>query len=161
MLINEIKKLAKNEQIDVFFDMDGVLVEYVDDPQKMRNQPGTKFYTYGRPILTMIKIAKRFSKIKNVTVHILSNCPLDEQIEQKKLWLKKFAPFFKEENTHILCYENLNISKEEKRELKGKFLLKNFASRKIFLMEDDLRNIKEANRIFGERIAYHISSLLK
>lgn len=161
MFIDEIKKIAKTQKIDLFFDMDGVLVEYINDPNKERYNLGTNFYTYGRPVLTMIKLAKRFSRIPNVTVHILSNCPLEEQIEQKTNWLKIHAPFFKKENIHIICYEKLVFEKEEKPFLKPKFLKDNFGDKTVFLIEDDLRNIKSTNTFYKERIAYHISSLLK
>ena len=161
MFTREIKQIAKKEKVDVFFDMDGVLVEFIHDPNKQRYNSGANFYAKNRPILTMIKIAKKLSKIPNVTVHVLSNCPLFEQIEEKKDWLKKNAPFFKPENIHIICYEKLNIEKADRPMLKGKFLKENFGESKIILIEDDLRNIKQTNLIFDKHIAYHISSLQK
>ena len=162
MLINEIKELAKKEKVNVLFDMDGTLVEYLPDGSDRRNVPGSDFYTFNRPLNYMIKVAKRISKIKNVEVHILSNCPLNEQIEQKINWLKKYAPFINLKNVNIICYENITYNKDEKRFLKGNLIKEKFPNQKCFLIEDDLRNIKAVNSLFGgEVVAYHISSLIK
>lgn len=59
MLIDEIKNQAKNEKINVFFDMDGTLVEYKTDMDGKRKIKGSKFYVDSRPIIYMIKIAKK------------------------------------------------------------------------------------------------------
>ena len=66
MLIDEIARHAKNEKVNVLFDMDGTLVEYLPDGGSLRNVPGSEFYTNNRPLNYMIKVAKKISKIKNV-----------------------------------------------------------------------------------------------
>ena len=99
--------------------------------------------------------------MKNVAVHILSNCPLKEQISEKITWLNKHMPFLKGENIHILCYENLSFKKEEKPFLKGNYIKENYENQICFLIEDDLNNIKMTNKLFNEDIAYHISSLIE
>lgn len=160
MLIDNIFKDAKKEKVNVFFDMDGTLVEYLLDSNNLRYVSGSNYYSNNRPLKYTLNIAKKLSKNKNISVHILSNCPLNEQIQQKTNWLKRYAPFIKPENIHIICYENLTFKNEEKPELKGRFLKNNFDGEKCYLIEDDLKNIKTTNRMLGD-IAYHISTLIK
>ena len=160
MLIDEIIKESKKQETHIFFDMDGTLAEYKSSPKIERYTPGSNYYSNPRPMNYFIKIAKRLSKQKNVEVHILSNCPLNEQIEQKKNWLKRYMPFIKMENVHIICYENITFNKEDKAKLKGQFLENNFKDKKCYLIEDDLRNIKAANELLGKNVAFHISMFI-
>ena len=162
MLLDKILEISKKQKIYVFFDMDGVLVEYPLDREKRRYQPGTDFYTNNRPIRYTLAVAEKLSKENNVEVGIISNCPLAEQIEQKKSWLKKFAPFIKEENINIICYENIAFDPATKNELKG-YLLK---EKKKFgdyciLIEDDLRNIVAINNYFDDEVAFHVSNIIE
>ena len=62
MLIDEIKKMAKNNKVNVFFDMDGTLVEYISDSTSKRNQHGSCFYINNRPLKYIINIAKKDEK---------------------------------------------------------------------------------------------------
>ena len=162
MLIEKILKQSKQEKLNVFFDMDGTLVEYQLDQYGKRKTKGANFYVNARPILYTIKIAKKLNRIKNISVHILSNCNLSEQIKEKTEWLAKYMSFLNKDNIHIICYENISEQElAQKALLKSKFIKSNFEFETNFLIEDDLKNINETNKFFNKNIAYHISSLIK
>ena len=162
MLIDKILDYAKKQKVYVFFDMDGVLVEYPLDREKRRYQPGTDFYTNNRPIKYTLGVAEKLSKENNVVVGIISNCPLAEQIEQKKSWLKKYAPFIKDENINIICYEKISFKEEKKHILKGKLLKEKIMRGDCcFLIEDDLQNIVSVNNFFDDEIVFHVSNIIE
>lgn len=160
MLVDRIIEESKKEKIYVFFDMDGTLAEYRVSDKKERYTPGTNYYANPRPLNSIIKTAHKLGRHKNIEIHILSNCPLNEQIEQKKNWLKKYMPFINENHVHIICYENITFENADKPKLKGEFLLKSFSDKKCYLIEDDLGNIKATNDLFGSKIAFHVSTLI-
>ena len=148
MLVDRIIEESKKEKICVFFDMDGTLAEYRVSDKKERYTPGTNYYANPRPLNSIIKTAHKLGRHKN------------EQIEQKKNWLKKYMPFINENHVHIICYENITFENADKPKLKGEFLLKSFSDKKCYLIEDDLGNIKATNDLFGSKIAFHVSTLI-
>ena len=63
-----ISELAKDEEIELFIDMDGVISSYnFGMPLDFINK---------RPLKTNIKTIEKVSTIKNVNLHILSICIL-------------------------------------------------------------------------------------
>ena len=163
MLFDEIKKEAKTEKVKVYFDMDGCLVQYGFGEKELIANNHPDFYYDKRPIKTVIKVAKKLSKIKNVEVLIMSCCRFVEQRQDKKRWLKKFAPFFKDENIHIIVYSEETFEKNEKSFLKARKIekLSQVENAKIYLIEDDHRNIQATNQTLSFVEARHISELIK
>ena len=161
MLIDEIKKDAKSNLVKVFFDMDGVLVEYRVIQETEFDNVG--FYEGLRPIKSSINFAKKLSKIKNVEVCILSNCRRITHKQDKIKWLKKYATFFKEENINIICYEEIeNFDKNSKANVKADLIL-NLKKKQDFIayhIDDDTTIIKVEKTIKDIKIN-HVSRIFK
>lgn len=161
MLFNKIKESAKLNKVKVFFDMDGVLVEYRIIKEEEFDKVG--FYEGLRPLKTNLAFAKKLSKIKNVEVCILSNCRTKQHKTDKLKWLKSFAPFFKQENINIICYEEIgNFDKSKKSIVKSELILEQLKKEKFtaFHIEDDTNIIKIEKAMPNINII-HVSSLIK
>lgn len=147
-IINEIKTMAKDQKIDIYVDMDGVIAEYdFGRPLDFLNK---------RPLLGNIKVLEEISKIPNVEMHILSICKKDSQINDKNVWLDKYAPFFKKENRNILSKET--YTDRSSSELKVDFL-NNIESFKI-LIDDDNGILKEVDKKVKNISLYQDSSIV-
>lgn len=147
-IINEIKTIAKNQKIDIYVDMDGVIAEYdFGRPLDFLNK---------RPLLGNIKVLEEISKIPNVEMHILSICKKDSQINDKNVWLDKYAPFFKKENRNVLSKET--YTDRSSSELKVDFL-NNIESFKI-LIDDDNGILKEVDKKVKNISLYQDSSIV-
>ena len=147
-IINEIKTMAKDQKIDIYVDMDGVIAEYdFGRPLDFLNK---------RPLLGNIKVLEEISKIPNVEMHILSICKKDSQINDKNLWLDKYAPFFKKENRNVLSKET--YTDRSSSELKVDFL-NNIESFKI-LIDDDNGILKEVDKKVKNISLYQDSSIV-
>ena len=147
-IINEIKTMAKDQKIDIYVDMDGVIAEYdFGRPLDFLNK---------RPLLGNIKVLEEVSKIPNVEMHILSICKKDSQINDKNVWLDKYAPFFKKENRNVLSKET--YTDRSSSELKVDFL-NNIESFKI-LIDDDNGILKEVDKKVKNISLYQDSSIV-
>ncbi len=147
-IINEIKTMAKDQKIDIYVDMDGVIAEYdFGRPLDFLNK---------RPLLGNIKVLEEISKIPNVEMHILSICKKDSQINDKNVWLDKYAPFFKKENRNVLSKET--YTDRSSSELKVDFL-NNIESFKI-LIDDDNGILKEVDKKVKNISLYQDSSIV-
>lgn len=147
-IINEIKTMAKDQKIDIYVDMDGVIAEYdFGRPLDFLNK---------RPLLGNIKVLDKISKIPNVEMHILSICKKDSQINDKNVWLDKYAPFFKKENRNVLSKET--YTDRSSSELKVDFL-NNIESFKI-LIDDDNGILKEVDKKVKNISLYQDSSIV-
>lgn len=162
MLFNEIKEIAKLNSVYVFFDMDGVLAEFETREYDKIKRGDADYFTKSRPIKNTIKFAKKLSKVKNITVGIMSNCYSKVQREDKKTWLKKYMPFIKEENINIISYNEVEFIKEEKDLLKGNYLTNKYKKlkAKIFLIEDNINIIKATNKNFKNISCHHVSMII-
>lgn len=159
MIINDIKKLAKENKVIVLFDMDGVLAEYgVGEKERIAsNEPN--LFLNARPLFENIKKAKRISKIKNVTVGIQSNCQYKEQKQDKKTWLQKYVPFVSKEDINIIAYKDEEYDLSNKQALKVNYIKEKYQNGEIvILIDDDHRIIKETLKQ-GVKV-YHVSSLI-
>ena len=147
-IINEIKTMAKDQKIDIYVDMDGVIAEYdFGRPLDFLNK---------RPLLGNIKVLEEISKIPNVEMHILSICKKDSQINDKNVWLDKYAPFFKKENRNVLSKET--YTDRSSSELKVDFL-NNVESFKI-LIDYDNGILKEVDKKVKNISLYQDSSIV-
>lgn len=140
--------MAKDQKIDIYVDMDGVIAEYdFGRPLDFLNK---------RPLLGNIKVLEEISKIPNVEMHILSICKKDSQINDKNVWLDKYAPFFKKENRNVLSKET--YTDKSSSELKVDFL-NNVESFKI-LIDDDNEILKEVDKKVKNISLYQDSSIV-
>lgn len=162
-LYEQIKSDSNNKPTYVFFDMDGVLVDYQIDYKGERFIEGNKYYLNKSPLNSAIKYAKMLSQIKNVNVGILSNCIYDSQISDKKEWLKKYLPFLKDENINILSYQTFNVeTSQERQNLKTKYINNKYKDRDVnlYLIDDDHGILRSFIKDENNRVkVFHVSSI--
>lgn len=146
---NKIIELLKENNIDLFVDMDGVIALY--DIGKPYN------FDKKRPLLNNIKVIEEVSKMDNVNVYILSICRKDSEIKEKNDWLDKYAPFFKKENRNILSKET--YPNTSSKDLKYNYL-KEHLNNKTILVDDDNNILFYINENLKDRIILFQDSIL-
>lgn len=126
-LYNKLIKLTEKKKYIVFVDMDGVIASYdFGNPLDFINK---------RPLLSNINKLEDINKIENIELKILSVCRKTEQIEEKNIWLDKYAPFFLKENRVIICKElNPGFKSDE---LKANYLSTYYEKENKILIDDD------------------------
>lgn len=162
MLIDLINLQSKTNKVYVFFDMDGVMAEYKSGERKDLLSNAPNFFINKRPINTVISQIKKLGANKNIEICIMSACYFKQQRQDKITWLKKNAPFIKQENIHIVVYEEEVYNQENKYQLKAKKIesLMNNKNAIIYLIEDDQRIIKETIKYNQNIRAEHVSTIL-
>lgn len=147
---NLIKELSKKNEIILFVDMDGVIASYdVGRPLDFLNK---------RPLFQNIKKLEEISKLPNVELHILSICRKDFQIDEKNIWLDKYASFFLKENRQIISKEtNTGFSSSE---LKANFLNSLNTNKQVALIDDDNSILKKVLATVNGIIVYQDSELI-
>lgn len=147
---NLIKELSKEKDIIIFVDMDGVIASYdVGKPLDFLNK---------RPLNENIKKLENVSKLSNVELHILSLCKKDFQIEEKNIWLDKYAPFFKKENRTIISKEK--FPSVTSPELKANYLNSVKTNKQIVLVDDDNSILKKVMDNVDGIIVFQDSELI-
>ncbi len=126
-----------NKKIKLYVDMDGVIADY---------EVGVAaHFDKKRPLVSSISKLEEISKMNNVELFILSVSRMDEGVEQKQVWLDKFAPFFKKENRVIIPRESNDF--KSSAELKSTYLKNIERSDNIIVVIDDdpiiLKTLKE------------------
>lgn len=146
--IDLIKERYKDEKLDIYVDMDGVIAEY---------EIGKFDFLNRRPLMNNINVFRKLSAFDNITLNILSICREDYQIEEKNIWLDKNAPFFK--NRNIISKQS--HSGKSSKELKYDFL-ENVPQKgnKIILIDDDNDVIKYVRNNLENIIVFQDSSLI-
>ena len=161
--VNEIKEICKkNKKVDMYIDMDGTIAEYhlynpEDISRKMEEE-----YLKNEPLKNVIDVLEEISKINNIEMYILSLSKTKKITEKKKIWLKKYVPFIKEENWIILTKEIGEYSNENRNEIKGKNIeLRQKDYDKSIMLDDEQVVLREAKKILNDKIeVFHISSAL-
>lgn len=147
---NIIKDLSNQNSVKLFFDMDGVISSY--DAGKPLD------FLHKRPLTENIKKIEQISKLANVELNILSICKKDYQIEEKNIWLDKYAPFFDNENRVIISKEtNPGISSAD---LKANYLKNVKADGQIVVVDDDNLVLKTIMEKAKEVIVFQDSELI-
>lgn len=145
-----ITNILKKDKIDLFVDMDGVIAAYefgmpLDFDKK-------------RPLLSNINKIKELSKLEGLTIHILSCCKKDYQIELKNQWLDKYAPFIDKDRRFILSKET--ITDLSSANMKLNFLQKYKTNSKIVVIDDDNQVIKTLGNNLQNIIVLQDSELI-
>lgn len=145
-----ITNILKKDKIDLFVDMDGVIAAYefgmpLDFDKK-------------RPLLSNINKIKELSKLEGLTIHILSCCKKDYQIELKNQWLDKYAPFIDKDRRFILSKET--ITDLSSANMKLNFLQKHKTNSKIVVIDDDNQVIKTLGNNLQNIIVLQDSELI-
>ena len=159
MILETIENLSKDNNVRVYFDMDGVLASY--DMITGLDYAEKGFYTNKRPILASIQFAQYLSKIKNVEVYILSNCHYTYQRNEKLEWLQRHAPFIKKDNINIICFEEFNEDVDLIK-LKANFFeeTRKLTNDKLIIIDDDIRHLNQMQQV-ETLLPYHVSALIE
>lgn len=161
--VNEIKEICKkNKKVDMYIDMDGTIAEYhLYNPEEISRKMEEE-YLKNEPLKNVIDVLEEISKINNIEMYILSLSKTKKITEKKKIWLKKYVPFIKEENWIILTKEIGEYSNENRNEIKGKNIEMRQRNCDISIMLDDEQVVlREAKKILNDKIeVFHISSAL-
>ena len=146
--IDLIKERYKDEKLDIYVDMDGVIAEY---------EIGKFDFLNRRPLMNNINVFRKLSAFDNITLNILSICREDYQIEEKNIWLDKNAPFFKNRNIISKQSHSGKSSKELKYDFSENVPQK---GNKIILIDDDNDVIKYVRNNLENIIVFQDSSLI-
>ena len=161
--VNEIKEICKkNKKVDMYIDMDGTIAEYhLYNPEEISRKMEEE-YLKNEPLKNVIDVLEEISKINNIEMYILSLSKTKKITEKKKIWLKKYVPFIKEENWIILTKEIGEYSNENRNEIKGKNIeLRQKDYDKSIMLDDEQVDLREAKKILNDKIeVFHISSAL-
>lgn len=161
--VNKIKKICnENKKVSMYIDMDGTIAEYhLYKPEEISEKMG-KDYLSNEPLTNVIAVLEEISKIDNIEMHILSLSKTEEITEKKKIWLKKYTPFIKEENWIILTKETGGYTNENRNEIKGKNIEMRQNDYDISIMLDDEQTVlREAKKILNDKVeVFHVSSAL-
>ena len=161
--VNEIKEICKKyKKVDMYIDMDGTIAEYhLYNPEEISRKMEEE-YLKNEPLKNVIDVLEEISKINNIEMYILSLSKTKKITEKKKIWLKKYVPFIKEENWIILTKEIGEYSNENRNEIKGKNIeLRQKDYDKSIMLDDEQVVLREAKKILNDKIeVFHISSAL-
>lgn len=161
--INKIQEICKkNRKVAMYIDMDGTIAEYhLYNPEEISRKMEEE-YLKNEPLKNVIDVLEEISKINNIEMYILSLSKTKKITEKKKIWLKKYVPFIKEENWIILTKEIGEYSNENRNEIKGKSIELKQKNYDISIMLDDEQVVlREAKKILNDKIeVFHISSAL-
>ena len=143
-----IKKLASNQDLIIFVDMDGVIASY---------EVGKPFdFDKKRPLKTRIQIFEELNKLNNIEFHILSVCYFDNQIKEKNDWLDEMAPFFRKRT--ILSKESNDNKLAE--DLKLEYLEEYKTDKQIVFIDDDNVVLKKVQERLSDIILFQDSELV-
>ena len=147
---NLIKKLSIENKLLIFVDMDGVISSYdIGKPLDFLNK---------RPLTENIKKLEKISKLPNIELCILSICKKNFQIEEKNIWLDKYAPFFKKENRIIISKQETNNSSSS--EIKANYLKNVKTNKQIIFVDDDNTILKTVLNKVKNVIVFQDSELI-
>ena len=151
MFLKEYLKRFENKKIKIFVDMDGVIVDY--------DFGNPCAYDIKRPLYASIKKLEEISKMNNVELFIFSATRMNEGINQKNIWLDKYAPFFKKQNRIIISREENDFVSSAN--LKANYLEKYQRDNSILIViDDDPRNLKEINKLNEDIILLKDTALI-
>lgn len=161
--VNKIQKICnENKKVAMYIDMDGTIAEYhLYNPEEISRKMEEE-YLKNEPLKNVIDVLEEISKINNIEMYILSLSKTKKITEKKKIWLKKYVPFIKEENWIILTKEIGEYSNENRNEIKGKNIeLRQKYYDKSIMLDDEQVVLREAKKILNDKIeVFHISSAL-
>ncbi len=156
--ISEVCK--KHKKVALFVDMDGTIVEYSVFPDGFVTTETKEVFLNAEPLEVVLNNLKKVSEIENLDVYILSLARSFIIVEEKKQWLKKYAPFIKAENYILLNKENGDYNAENREFIKSiKMKEKLDKYDYVMLLDDDHKILRRALNEIGENgEVFHVSS---
>lgn len=161
--VNKIQKICnENKKVAMYIDMDGTIAEYhLYNPEEISRKMEEE-YLKNEPLKNVIDVLEEISKINNIEMYILSLSKTKKITEKKKIWLKKYVPFIKEENWIILTKEIGEYSNENRNEIKGKNIeLRQKYYDKSIMLDDEQDVLRAAKKMLDNKVeVFHVSSAL-
>lgn len=160
---NKIKEICKkHKKVALFVDMDGTIVEYNVYPEGYVTNQTKDLFLNANPISMVLQNLENMNKIENLDIYILSLAKSNTIIEEKKIWLKKFAPFISEEHYIILCRENGDYNSENRKYVKSVKMKEKLSEYDyVMLLDDEHKILKETQKELKEDgEVFHISSAI-
>ena len=118
------------------------------------------WYIYILLLEVILKNLEKINEIDNLDVYILSLARSFIIVEEKKQWLKKYAPFIREENYILLNKENGDYNAENREFIKSiKMMEKLNEYDYVILLDDDHKILKRTlNEVGKNGEVFHVSS---
>ena len=117
---NRISEICRNhKKVALFVDMDGTIVEYRVFPENFVTTETKEVFLNAEPLEVILKNLEKINEIDNLDVYILSLARSFIIVEEKKQWLKKYAPFIRKENYILLNKENGDYNAENREFIKS------------------------------------------
>ncbi len=139
----------KDKIIDIYFDMDGVFVEY---------DIGNFDYSTIRPVNYVINIMKKLID-DGYNLKVLSVCRNNKIVEEKKEYMDKYVPFINSKDRILLSKERYD--EFESNELKSNYLKENTNKEHVsILIDDDSAIIKKVVKENDDVKVFHVSSII-
>ena len=139
----------KDKIIDIYFDMDGVFVEY---------DIGNFDYSTIRPVNYVINIMKKLID-DGYNLKVLSVCRNNKIVEEKKEYMDKYVPFINSKDIILLSKERYDGF--ESNELKSNYLKENTNKEHVsILIDDDSAIIKKVVKENDDVKVFHVSSII-
>lgn len=161
--VNKIQEICnENKKVAMYIDMDGTIAEYhLYNPEEILRKMEEE-YLKNEPLKNVIDVLEEISKINNIEMYILSLSKTKKITEKKKIWLKKYVPFIKEENWIILTKEIGEYSNENRNEIKGKNIeLRQKYYDKSIMLDDEQAVLRVAKKMLDNKVeVFHVSSAL-
>lgn len=153
----EWKYEMKYENINLIFDMDGVLAEYKygEGDAIIKNIDGA--FINKRPLYSIVNKVIELSKLSYTDIYIISSCFSRKHEYEKDTWLNKYIPFIKKENRLYSYCKTFNECNEKKVVLIKKIIK---CKSPLVIIDDEhdvLRQLKNCNK---DILLFHISSLI-
>ena len=158
---NRISEICRNhKKVALFVDMDGTIVEYRVFPENFVTTETKEVFLNAEPLEVILKNLEKINEIDNLDVYILSLARSFIIVEEKKQWLKKYAPFIREENYILLNKENGDYNAENREFIKSiKMKEKLDKYDYVMLLDDDHKILRRALNEIGENgEVFHVSS---
>ena len=120
MFLDKIKEIcSKNKKVAMFIDMDGTILEYRIFAGESQVIKAHEELLNEKPVTPIIEVLKEINKIDNIDLYILSLAKTTKIKEEKKVWLRKYVSFIKEENWILINKENGEYNSENRNYIKG------------------------------------------
>lgn len=158
-----MEKICKEKnKVALFVDMDGTIAEYRLYPKDFITTETRGLFLESKPLNKVISVLEKLNKIENLDIYILSLSRSKIIVEEKKIWLKKYLPFIKDENIIIVCRETGEYNYDNREYIKSYKMKEKLGEYDFVIMLDDEHNIlRKTQEVLGDRgEAFHVSSVI-
>ena len=151
----------KNQNIEIYLDMDGTIVEFLLDNDNNFLKDGE--YLKKKPISPILYIMKKIKeKYPLIKFKILSCAGTNQMKKEKNEWIDKYIPYICNEDRIIFSKENGEYSNENSDIVKAEYLSNvSVNSNIIMFIDDDVRNLIKVQKLGKNNIIpIHVTSVL-